>query len=237
MRKSYALASLLLATTAFDVNAQESAFAQNAPAPIDQAPLAPPQAAAPQDLGAAPAYSMDQPPAIPSISALDNDRIARLEEAKSRALGESLDAPVEIRAAIDSVLGPEPRPISEPELLGDWQCRFIKLGGLAAAVMYDWFECRVRNTEHGLYFEKLRGSQRISGYLEPYGEGYVLIGALSVQDAPQNRYSGGREGGAGNLFSTNDQVGILSSIGINRARIEFPYPHLESVFDILELRR
>ena len=231
MRKSFVLASLLLATTAFDVKAQET------PVTGQPAPLAAPEAAAPAPDSAAAPYSMDPLPELPQISTIDRDRIARLEEAKSRALGESLDAPVEIRAAIDSVLSPEPRPISEPELTGDWQCRFIKLGGLAEAVMYDWFECRVRDTADGLYFEKLRGSQRISGYLDPYRDGYVLIGALSVGDAPQNRYSGGREGGAGNRFSTNDQVGILSSIGIDRARIEFPYPHLESTFDVLEMRR
>jgi hypothetical protein len=194
MRKSYVLAALLLATTAFDVKAQE-------------------------------------------ISAGDRDRLERLEEAKARALDEASDAPVELRAAVDSVLAPEPSPISEPDLLGNWRCRIIKMGGLAPAVIYDWFTCRISDSRDGLFFEKLRGSQRISGYLDRFEDGYVLLGALSVGDERQNRYSGGREGGAGSRISTNDQVGVLSGIGPDRARIEFPYPHLESTFDVIELRR
>jgi hypothetical protein len=59
---------------------------------------------------------------------------------------------------------------------------------------------------------------------------------MTVRDEKQHPYSGGGTG-FGAIATPNDYVGVVSSIGSNRARIEFPYPVIESVFDVIELRR
>lgn len=50
------------------------------------------------------------------------------------------------------------------------------------------------------------------------------------------QYSGGRDF-IGAPTTVSDAVGLLSSIGPNTARIEFPYPAQELSFDVIELRR
>ena len=62
------------------------------------------------------------------------------------------------------------------------------------------------------------------------------LGALSVGNEPPHRYSGNHES-AGAEATPDDAVGVLSAIGSNHARIEFPYPVQESTFDVIELKR
>lgn len=112
----------------------------------------------------------------------------------------------------------------------------MKLGGLEPAIVYGWQNCRFRNTPNGLYFEKLTGTQRFSGYADPDGDRFILLAGMSVRDEGQNPYSGGGTG-FGAIATPNDYVGVVSSIGPNRARIEFPLPVIESVFDVIELQR
>ncbi len=172
------------------------------------------------------------------VNAYDEARLYRLEESKALGLrkAEAYGSRKDI-AAIRSVLDPEGRPISGRALVGSWRCRQMKLGGLAPDVVYDWFTCRVRDTKNGLYFEKLTGTERISGYLEPFDGGRVLLmGELTVKKEREKPYSGGNIG-VGAPTSSADAVGIVSAIGRWRARIEFPYPTIESDFDVLELRR
>ena len=171
------------------------------------------------------------------ISPFDIDRLERLPEAKAKALEELQDAAINDRAAVEDVLRPEARAITARDLGGDWRCRIMKVGGLAPAKVYPWFSCRVSQREDGLFFEKRNGSERLSGYIEEGPNGLILLGALSVRDEAPNLYSGGREGGAGARSSSNDQVGLISSLGDGRARIEFPYPLIESTYDIIELRK
>ena len=85
--------------------------------------------------------------------------------------------------------------------------------------------------------EKVTGTERIAGYLEPFdGERVLLMGALTVKKERQKPFSGGNEG-VGAPTTSSDAVGIISSTGRGRARIEFPYPTIESDFDVMELRR
>jgi hypothetical protein len=171
------------------------------------------------------------------MSSFDRERLARFEQAKAAAMDQASEATMEERAAIDSVMMPSAGPVSEQALMGEWRCRIMKVGGLAPAKVYDWFACRISETGTGLYFEKLGGSQRIAGGLGRYSEeAYLLLGATSVADEPQPTYSGHRPG-AGAAASSRDQIGVLSMIGEDRARIEFPYPAIESTFDIIEMQR
>jgi hypothetical protein len=172
------------------------------------------------------------------VNAYDRDRLYRLEDSKAQGvIAAERGAPRRDLAIIHAVLDPAARPISGRELLGNWRCRQMKLGGLAPEIIYDWFRCRVRNTRNGLYFEKVTGTERISGYLEPYDGGRVLLmGELTVKKQRPKPYSGGNIG-AGAATTSGDAVGVISRTGRGRARIEFPFPTIESVFDVMELKR
>ena len=77
----------------------------------------------------------------------------------------------------------------------------------------------------------------MAGYLEDYGDGrMILLGAMSVKKDPPRPYSGANPG-VGVAPSSSDIVGLVSSLVRGHARIEFPYPLIESDFDVVELRR
>jgi len=140
-------------------------------------------------------------------------------------------------AVIHAVLDPASQPISGGEARGAWRCRTIKLGGMTPSVVYSWFACRISDRGGHLFFEKISGSQRVSGWLYPdQSGGLVLLGANTVNGEPQRHYSGsGASAGAG--ATPDDAVGVLTAIGAGHARVEFPYPVQESTFDVIELKR
>ena len=131
-------------------------------------------------------------------------------------------------------------PISPNPAPRDWtkRCAALppKLGGITPDVVYGWFRCRISLRHGAPYFEKLTGSQRTSGFLYPQGGGLVYLGASYVTGEQPHRYSGnGAEAGAGT--TPDDQIGLLSLLADGRARLELPYPRLESTFDVIELKR
>lgn len=168
-------------------------------------------------------------------SPFDANRLARLDEAKAKALGEA-QAGADI-ATIQAVLDRAPQAASAEALMGDWRCRTIKLGGVTPDIVYSWFRCRITNKDGNLFFEKVSGSQRIAGRLYPYESGgFVLLGALSVKGEPAHRYSG-NHASVGAQATPDDAIGLLSATGSGEARIEFPYPVQESTLDVIELKR
>ncbi|MGH6877474.1 MAG: DUF4893 domain-containing protein, partial [Rhizomicrobium sp.] len=129
------------------------------------------------------------------------------------------------------------RPVSARELMGDWRCRTMKLGGMAPDIVYSWFRCRIGEQGDRPYFAKVSGSQHMSGYLYPAESGgFVLLGGYSVKGEPPHRYSGNAPS-AGAAATPDDAVGVLAATGPRSARIEFPYPVQESTFDVIEMRR
>ena len=170
-------------------------------------------------------------------SRFDAQRLSRLDESRAKGLDEaSRGAPAADLAVIHSVLDAEAVDASSSPLGGNWRCRTIKLGGITPDVVYGWFRCRISLKGGAPYFEKLTGSQRTSGFLYPQGGGFVYLGASYVTGEPPHRYSGnGAEAGAG--ATPDDQIGLLSRLADGRARLELPYPRLESTFDVIELRR
>jgi len=172
-----------------------------------------------------------------NITSYDRQRLADLDQA--RALGLSAadaGASPEDRNAAHGVLDAVAGPISAQELTGDWRCRLMKLGGLEPAIVYTWHNCRFTSTSKGLFFEKLSGTQRFSGYADADGVRMILLAGTSVRDEKQRPYSGGSEG-FGASATPNDHVGVISSVGDRRARIELPLPVIESLFDVIELQR
>lgn len=171
------------------------------------------------------------------ISSFDHGRLDRLAESKAKGMAEAeRGAPPSDLAVIRAVAGPEGAGVSQSGITGSWQCRTIKTGGMAPSVVYSWFRCRIRDTRNGLYFEKVTGTQRISGYLDRYNDGFVLLGSTTVGKERPRPYSGGNRG-LGAIATHSDAVGVLSSIGPSHLRIEFPYPFYESTYDVMELRR
>jgi len=168
-------------------------------------------------------------------SPFDQQRLARLEEAKAKGLSEAAAGPD--MGTIHAVLDPAADPASAGALAGSWRCRTIKLGGMTPDVVYSWFRCRISDRGAGLYFEKISGSQRVAGrlYANDAG-GYVLLGATSVKGEPQHHYSGSGAS-VGASATPDDAVGLLEATGHGSARIEFPYPVQESTFDVIELKR
>ena len=168
-------------------------------------------------------------------SSYDQGRLAKIEEARAKGLAEAGAGPD--MAVIHAVLDPAPQTASPDSLVGSWRCRTIKLGGLTPDVVYGWFRCRISGKDGDMTFEKLSGSQRLSGKLYAYDPGgFVLLAGLNVKGEPSHRYSGNRPS-VGAQATPDDAIGLLSSIGPQRARIEFPYPVQESTFDVIELKR
>ena len=172
-----------------------------------------------------------------NITPYDRQRLADLETALALGLGAAdAGASPEDRAAIHGVLDAAAGPISAQELTGNWRCRLMKLGGLEPAIVYTWHDCRFTSTSKGLFFEKLSGTQRFSGYADEDGARFILLAGTSVRDEKQWPYSGGGIG-FGASATPNDHVGVISSIGDRHARIELPLPVIESLFDVIELQR
>jgi Domain of unknown function (DUF4893) len=171
-------------------------------------------------------------------SPYDVHRLERLDEARAKGMDAAhMDAIERDRDAVHDAFRGGVHPISRGELGGNWHCRTAKTGGILPPIGYGWFHCRVSERDGRLFFQKLNGTQRLAGYLYPHQSGgYVLLGAWSVKGEPMHMYSG-NGASAGAASSPDDAVGLLSGAGGGGARIEFPFPGQESVYDVMELRR
>lgn len=172
------------------------------------------------------------------VTDFDRDRLSRLDEAVALGNEESYGAAASIRerAALHRVMDAETVPVNDAELLGWWACRTIKVGGAGAGLtVYSWFDCKVTVRDGFLFFEKRSGSQRLSGRLYQENGDRILLSAPTYNDEPQRSYS------SGDAEVTDPQkrnkVGVLSQLSDGRFRVVFPFPVLESTYDILELRR
>lgn len=126
----------------------------------------------------------------------------------------------------DSAIGPV--PIAN----GDYRCRVIKIGAksgdLLDYVTYPAFRCRIERQGQLQRFTKLTGSQRPVGWLYQ-GDALrqVFLGTLVLGDETQGmRYGSDRD---------RDVAGWVERIGDDRWRIILPYPHFESMLDVIEL--
>ncbi|MAW85142.1 MAG: DUF4893 domain-containing protein [Phyllobacteriaceae bacterium] len=160
----------------------------------------------------------------------DRQRLANFEETRAGAIAvaRAQGAPGDI-AELNEILGGEPVAISGHDLTGNWQCRVTKLDGPVELVIYSWFRCRISDDGSGWRLEKLTGSQRVTGRFFDDGEKRMIFlgaGHYSYEEPlsyPQN--------------SERDEVAYAFLLDDGRLRLEFPAPHLESRFDILELKR
>ena len=114
---------------------------------------------------------------------------------------------------------------------GDYRCRVIKLGSKGKAglpfVAYPDFACRIDDEGGIASFRKMTGSQRPVGVILGDGQRVVFLGTLVLGDE-QRAIEYGRD-------ADRDMIGAVQSIGDRRWRMILPYPHYESVMDVIEL--
>lgn len=162
----------------------------------------------------------------------DRDRLREWRTAFTHALekarGAGHVAEIEREGALlqpDSAVGGGPVPS------GDYRCRVIKVGarseGLLDYIAYPAFRCRIEQGERQR-FTKLTGSQRHVGLIYPGDQlRQVFLGTMVLGDETQAyQYGVDRE---------RDLAGWVEKIGDRRWRILLPYPHYESILDVVEL--
>ena len=114
---------------------------------------------------------------------------------------------------------------------GDYRCRVIKLGakgpGGLAYVSYPSFMCRIDDEGGVASFKKLTGSQRPVGVILGNEQRLVFLGTLVLGDEklPLD-YGRDRE---------RDMIGAVEAVADGRWRLILPYPHYESLIDVIEL--
>ncbi len=125
------------------------------------------------------------------------------------------------------------QPLAGRDLIGDWRCRSIQIDTLGI-FGYPPFRCRVRQAGDGLFFEKLTGSQRVSGILYPRdGVSFVLLGGATVNEEPQRRYTSDSRAPAEAL--QHNRAALVTKVGPRRLRVVFPQEGGQ--FEVLDLTR
>lgn len=111
---------------------------------------------------------------------------------------------------------------------GSYRCRTVKLGSRGAGlsyVAYPFFTCRVGADGR---FTKVDGSQRPVGRIHRVdGTRAVFLGTLALGDE-RRALPYGRD-------RLRDLAARVERIGSRRWRLVFPYPHYESLLDLIEL--
>ena len=164
------------------------------------------------------------------ITDADKARLEKFDDTRAAALararngGNAADATV-----LETLVDQSSLPFAGFDMVGNWQCRTIELGGPATLVVYDWFRCRVSDDGAGWMLEKLSGSQRTKGrFFTESDNRLTYLGAYFVAGETPPAYGAGPE---------TDQAGYAYRTGESAWRIEFPLPARESELDILEFQR
>jgi len=164
------------------------------------------------------------------ITKEDSARLQNYEATRKEAITEAKagGSPEDV-AAFEQIISRPALSFDGFDMIGNWQCRTIKAGGLARLVIYDWFRCRVTDDGSGWTLEKLSGSQRTKGrFFNDGDKRLTYLGSFFIAGETPPRYGLGPE---------TDQVGYTFREGPDSWRIEFPAPARESKLDILEFRR
>lgn len=163
----------------------------------------------------------------------DRDRIRAWREAfvaalaAARGAGHASDISAEGALLVPDAALPDPEPPA-----GAYRCRVIKLGANGAAMRdftaYPSFPCRITEEGDLTSFAKLGGSQRPVGLVfEGDGQRQIFLGTLMLGDE-RRALDYGRD-------PERDMAGALERVGEERWRLILPYPHFESIMDVIEL--
>lgn len=171
-------------------------------------------------------------------SDFDIQRLQILEQWRDKAIWEAQhysDGTGDFNA-LKSTLEQQGRAVPGQALIGNWRCRNMKMGGMNAYIVYQWFDCRIVPMNGGLLLQKTTGSLRTQGWLYPENGAWIYLGSQSARGERLGNYSG-RTPSAGAPATPDDQIGLLTGIGNNRLRLEIPGPVEESTYDIIEFAR
>lgn len=163
------------------------------------------------------------------MTAADKARLAAYAETRKTALLEAKGgAPGEV-AELEAMIARPDMPFAGMDMLGNWQCRTIKTGGLLPLIYYGWFKCRITEDTLGWLLEKTSGSQRTTGrFYDETERRLIYLGSFFIAGDKPMPYGSGPE---------TDQVGYAYRTGEQEWRIELPAPYYESKLDILEFKR
>lgn len=115
--------------------------------------------------------------------------------------------------------------ITNQELLAYKRVRSIQVSNMGI-FSYPYFACRFKRKDGKLFFEKISGSQRKSGYVyDNKPNSKVFLGGWSVNDEPQTTYD-----------SDHSEPGMIYKIGTNKIIMVFLAPDEQS-FEIYELTK
>ena len=151
---------------------------------------------------------------------LDREQaLSILEALPSNAYG------INERNIVKRLLSSKNLKITNQEFLQYRKVRSIQVSDLGIFT-YPYFRCRFKKKEGKLFFEKLTGSQRKSGYIyDNKPDSKVFLGGWSVNDDPKTTYD-----------SENSVSGKIYKIGHNKIIIIFLDPDVQS-FEIYELTK
>lgn len=164
------------------------------------------------------------------VTPVDRIRLDNYGETRKAAIAEAKAgaAPSEL-ASLNAILAKPLISFSGFDMVGNWQCRTTKVGGISPLVIYDWFKCRVTDDGSGWKLEKVSGSQRTTGrFYDDSDKRLHYLGSQYVAGETPKPYGAG---------PATDQVGYVFRTGPKEWRIELPAPYYESKLDILEFRR
>lgn len=165
------------------------------------------------------------------LSENDQSRLKNLETSRTRGLGGAMRSDnADERAVVAELFEPGVAPVDPDLLVGKYQCRTIKMGGLLPLVVYRWFQCEIGQEEAAFTVRKITGSQNFFGLLVPAGAGYAYRGAGHYRYEKQVRFYGDDP--------ERDQVGCLSAVtkGNKHFMLELPFPKVESYHDVIEFK-
>lgn len=129
------------------------------------------------------------------------------------------------KAMVKKLLTSKNLRITNQELLSYKRVRSIQVNNMGI-FSYPYFACRFKRKDGKLFFEKISGSQRKSGYVyDNKLDSKVFLGGWSVNDEPQTTYD-----------SDHSEPGMIYKIGVNRIIMVFLSPDEQS-FEIYELTK
>jgi hypothetical protein len=163
----------------------------------------------------------------------DSERLRDWRTAFGKALAAARRSGHESAVDAEGALLDPDSALDDPSIPdGRYACRVIKLGakseGLLDYIAYPAFTCVIGHDGSLQRLDKVSGSQRHVGLLfHNDAIRQVFLGTLALGDERRAMQYGQDE--------TRDVAGYLERIGTNRWRLVMPYPHFESLTDVMEL--
>ena len=129
------------------------------------------------------------------------------------------------KRGVEKLLDAKTYPVSPADMIGFKRVRSIQIDARDGIFSYPYFNCRCREVDGKMFFEKTSGSQRKSGYIyQNTPESLIFLGGWSVNNDPQTVYG-----------SENSIAGTVYKIGPRKAIMIFPTEngHVE-IYELLK---